>query len=138
MQGARLGILQNKDLETRHKADKELVERAWERVKASDSSFGEKAAAYLVTNAMKAKLAMGAGVKNKGRRIKRGRINKKTVKGRGRQRKIPGVRVIPLPKRGGILQYLIPLLTGLSNIGSFAGTANDLLKTVQKMKGSGL
>ena len=46
--------------------------------------------------------------------------------------------LISLPKRGGILQYLIPLLTGLSNIVSVAGTANELLKTIRAMKGKGL
>ena len=49
--------------EERSKADKILAYRAWERVKASDSSFGEKAAAMLVTCAMKLKTKFGMGVK---------------------------------------------------------------------------
>ncbi|KAG8250358.1 hypothetical protein J6590_103442, partial [Homalodisca vitripennis] len=36
-------------------------EGAWERVKASDSSLGEKAAAWAVTNIMKAKTKLGGG-----------------------------------------------------------------------------
>jgi hypothetical protein len=38
-----------------------LVEKAWQRVKAKDSSFGEISTAYLVTNAIKAKVKLGMG-----------------------------------------------------------------------------
>jgi len=41
---------QNKALSEQHRADK-----AWSRVKAPDSSLGEKAEAYLVTSIMRAK-----------------------------------------------------------------------------------
>ena len=51
--------------EARTKADKILAGKAWERVKAKDSSFGEKAAALLVTGTMKLKTKMGMGVRNK-------------------------------------------------------------------------
>ena len=37
------------DSTNRAVADRRLAERAWERVKASDSSFGEKEAAWTVT-----------------------------------------------------------------------------------------
>ena len=50
------------DLAKRHEADYKLQEDAWKRVKADDSSFGEKANAWLVTNVMKVKRLMGAGV----------------------------------------------------------------------------
>ena len=53
------------DSTNRAKADKELAERAWERVKSSDASFGEKAAAWSVTNIMKAKSKFGGGIKKK-------------------------------------------------------------------------
>jgi len=56
---------QNKDLSARHVADQALENRAWERVKSKDASFGEKAAAWLVTNAMKAKRKLGMGIKRK-------------------------------------------------------------------------
>lgn len=115
------------DLETRHKADQKLIESAWNRFKSSDATLGEKAASYLVTNIMKAKLAMGAGLKKQG--LKR----RKPMK-----RKIAGMRVIPLPQKGGILQYILPLLAGLSNIGSVASSANDVIKAIQKMRGSGI
>lgn len=54
---------QSKDVNERHKADKVLQERAWERVKARDSKFGEKAAAWAVTTTMKAKRKLGMGMK---------------------------------------------------------------------------
>ena len=59
----------------RKRADKVLADKAWERVKASDSGVGEKAAALLVNNVMKLKSKMGMGVKRchkKKRKSKRG------------------------------------------------------------------
>lgn len=53
------------DNANRRRADKDLAERAWQRFKASDSSLGEKAAAWAVTTAMKAKTAIGGGKKQK-------------------------------------------------------------------------
>ena len=53
------------DSERRRQADKELAERAWRRFKASDSSLGEKAAAWAVTTGMKVKTKMGAGSKKR-------------------------------------------------------------------------
>ncbi|KAJ8910952.1 hypothetical protein NQ315_014958 [Exocentrus adspersus] len=58
---------QSSDLQDRHKADYELEQRAWERVKSKDAKFGEKAAAWLVTSAMKAKRNLGMGIKQGGR-----------------------------------------------------------------------
>lgn len=53
------------DSENRRRADKELAERAWQRVKSPDASLGEKAAAWTVTTAMKAKTVLGGGKKRK-------------------------------------------------------------------------
>lgn len=50
-----------KDNKNRSEADRVLADRAWERFKASDSSLGEKATAWTVTNIMKAKRALGGG-----------------------------------------------------------------------------
>ena len=47
--------------EERGKADKILANRAWERVKATDSSSSEKTATMLVTDAMKLKSKFGMG-----------------------------------------------------------------------------
>ena len=54
-----------KDSENRRRADQELAEKAWQRFKASDSSLGEKAAAWTVTTAMKAKSKFGGGQRKK-------------------------------------------------------------------------
>lgn len=51
----------HKDTASRNIADKELENKAWGRVLAPDSSFSEKAAAYLTTNAMKIKRKLGMG-----------------------------------------------------------------------------
>jgi len=53
------------NLDARHAAGRILAQRAWERVIAKDASLGEKAAAWEVTNAMKAKTKLGKGLKKK-------------------------------------------------------------------------
>ncbi|KAJ8913337.1 hypothetical protein NQ315_013308 [Exocentrus adspersus] len=58
---------QSSDLQDRNKADYELEQRAWERVKSKDAKFGEKAAAWLVTTAMKAKRNLDMRIKQGGR-----------------------------------------------------------------------
>lgn len=55
------------DTTRRAQADKELAERAWERVTSSDASIGEKAAAWAVTNLMKVKSKLGGGCELKTR-----------------------------------------------------------------------
>jgi len=54
-----------KDLESRHKADQVLENKAWERVKDPDSSFSEKRDAWIVTTAMKTKRKLGMGLRRK-------------------------------------------------------------------------
>ncbi|XP_072153220.1 uncharacterized protein [Bemisia tabaci] len=70
------------DTKERNKADLVLADKAWERVKASDSSLGEKAAAWLVTNSMKlkAKLGMGCGECGNDGVEKKEKKKKKSVK----------------------------------------------------------
>lgn len=60
-----IAYAQTSDLSKRNVADKILGEKAWERVKAKDSSIGEKTAAFAVTNIMKAKSKLGMGLKKK-------------------------------------------------------------------------
>lgn len=52
-------------------ADKILSERAWQRVLAKDASVGEKAAAWAVTNIMKAKAKLGGGMRKRSRRSRK-------------------------------------------------------------------
>ena len=67
------------DSTNRARADKDLAERAWERVKSEDASLAEKAAAWAVTNIMKAKSKFGGGVKKKKKKVSK----KKCLKGKG-------------------------------------------------------
>lgn len=145
----------NKSLDSRHQADRELTERAWERVKAKDSSLGEKITAWGVTNAMKAKVKMGLGHKSK---IKTSKITKKSFKNllsavkkavrlsspltgsnvlssalsASKKFKVRGVtppKVIPIDKSGGILP-LIPIFAALSAVGALSGGAAQIAKAV--------
>ena len=52
----------NTNTAARNKADIVLADQAWERVKSSDASIGERAAAYAIVNAMKAKAKLGMGL----------------------------------------------------------------------------
>lgn len=118
---------QFKDTETRNKADRILAEKAFDRVKASDSSVGEKIAALTVSGVMKAKSKMGMGIRRK-RKSKSGkgmiRLKPIRVGKKGSKRKF---RLIPTPKRGGFLPLLLPILGAL---GALAGGASGIAKTV--------
>ena len=53
------------NVQARNETDKILAEKAWNSVKSKDARFGEKAAAYAVTNTMKLKSRFGMGLKKK-------------------------------------------------------------------------
>lgn len=65
------------DSEHRSIADRALAEKAWQRVKSSDASIGERAAALAVTAAMKAKTAIGGGSRRRRRNRKRNQNKKR-------------------------------------------------------------
>jgi Phospholipase A2-like domain len=138
-------------------ADKLLANRAWTRFKDSSTPAGEKIAAMLVTGAMKAKIKTGGAIKKKkisdfdsmvketrkavkksgvkdlkkASRVALAAANKvvKTLK------KIPKAgRVLPIPKRGGILPFLIPIFAGISAAGGLAGGAAAIAKAVNDAK----
>jgi hypothetical protein len=71
------------DSEKRSIADRALAEKAWQRVKSSDASVAERAAALAVTAAMKAKTAVGGG----SRRRKRNTYRRKRVSGGGTKKR---------------------------------------------------
>ena len=52
----------NTNTAARNKAYLVLADQAWERVKSSDASIGERTAAYAIVNAMKAKAKLGMGL----------------------------------------------------------------------------
>lgn len=151
---------QNQDINIRHKADKELIERAWERVKAKDSTWGEKFNAYLVSNAMKAKVKMGMGVSKKqsqcGKKLFSTAVKNATsllkkkkphdiktaikiaqnVIGKAFKRKKSNViipRVIRVPKIGGFLP-IVPILTALSAMGAIASGGASIAKALNSAK----
>ena len=88
-----LAYLHNKDnLSARHRADYELEQSAWKRVKSKDAGVGEKTAAWFVTNIMKSKQRFGMGVSSassssSGKRKRRSR-HRKVSKGKGVRRRI--------------------------------------------------
>lgn len=53
------------DLSKRHQADQTLAREAFERVRSTDASIGEKVAGLAVTGAMKAKVKLGLGYTTK-------------------------------------------------------------------------
>lgn len=69
---------QNRDnITARNAADQVLADKAWNRVLARDASIGEKAAAWGVTNTMKAKARLGMGLKKRGKGSTKRRNSKK-------------------------------------------------------------
>lgn len=147
--------------EKRRLADLQLAEEAWKRVKASDSNWKEKAAAWAVTTAMKAKTKIGGGGggQRKGRQssgLKRGialakkalrKVNPNTsiydktlvalkaVKTGIKKNKKPYARVIPIPKKkGGILPFLMAAVPALAALGSLAGGTASIVKTIADIK----
>ncbi|XP_018574453.1 uncharacterized protein LOC108913387 [Anoplophora glabripennis] len=149
------------NIEDRHKADRILEQRAWERVKSKDASFGEKTAAWAVANAMKVKTKLGMGLQKKKKFVKRkrgqalsfnqavqkarqgirgkpssnlGEVVKQALSSIGTKRITrPRKRIIPIPKTGGFLP-LIPLFAALGALGSIGGGAAGIAKAVNDAK----
>lgn len=140
----------NSDLNTRHKADLQLLNMAKKRLQSKDAGKGEKVASWIVKNAMKAKLKAGAGVRSFMKIVKDVKSQMKKRKSKDNHTAIKyayaaakkilvdkkGIRLprcIPIPKRGGILP-LIPIFAGLSALGSLAGGAAGIAKAVNDSK----
>lgn len=151
-----------KDITSRHKADKALEQRAWERVLAKDSSISEKGYSYLVSNAMKAKVKMGMGIKkpqNKkccGKKLFNStirsatkilkklkpqdtkdaiKIARKSIKDslKGKKSQVIIPRIIKVSKVGGFLP-LIPILSTLAALGGLASGGSAIAKAVNSAK----
>lgn len=104
-------------LEDRHKADKILEKAASQRLSSRDANIGEKMAALGVKGVMKMKRKLGMGLKkNSKTKTKKGGALKKSRK--ISQKK----RVIPIPRKGGFLPLLLPLLGALGAVGGGAAT----------------
>lgn len=123
------------ELSKRHEADNILENRAWERVKAADSSKKEKAIAYMVTNAMKAKRKMGMGCNVKCKQKKKRNVKRKNNSSGKNNRRI----ILNPNKIGGVLP-LIPIFAGLSALGSLASGGSavyNAYNTYKRNKGNG-
>lgn len=139
-----------KDIRNRHKADTILANKAWERVKSSQANLGEKTAAWAVTNVMKSKVKLGLGIKKTTFRsaVREARntlmkakpenissaikIALRAAKRIIKKKKLKTPRIIPIPKQGGVLPFLIPLFAGLSAMGGLAGGAASIAKAVNE------
>ena len=133
----------------RNEADYILEQRAWDRFKAKDSSLKEKAVAWGVTTAMKAKRKIGAGcgfkaaIKAVKNAIKKNigeknlmKLSKKCVAVarktfKNKKTKVP--RIITVPKKGGVLP-LIPIFAGLSALGALTGGVANVVKLASEFK----
>lgn len=135
---------QTGDLRKRHEADRILGERAWQRFRSKDAGFGEKLAALSIAGIMKAKTKLGAGVSfngavNRARRRIRGQRNlliaSKLALSTIKKAKIkhPKTRILPLPKRGGMIP-LVPIFAALSALGSLGGGAASVVKAVSEAR----
>lgn len=131
----------------RNEADYILEQRAWDRFKAKDSSLKEKAVAWGVTNAMKAKRKIGGGcgfkaaIKATKNAMKKNigeknllKLSKKCVAVarkvfKTKKSKVP--RIITIPKRGGVLP-LIPIFAGLSALGALTGGVANVVKVASE------
>lgn len=145
------------DFKKRREADKRLIESAWQRVKARNSSASEKLAAWFVTNIMKAKTKIGRGIQKKKKlgfrkhvvdpvrkslvkkspRLDSGedirhalRVARMAVKKAGGKRNIRIPRIIPVPKTGG---FLISLFAGLSALGTLLGAGAGVVNAINKV-----
>lgn len=142
----------NKNLESRHKADLQLASAAEQRWRESNS-LSERLAAFAVDKIMKFKVKRGMGVTMKKLISASRKAVRKYVKGvkKGGKRpsnsallkvatktanclakgKIvkPHPRIIPIPKKGGFLP-LIPLLAALGAAGSLAGGVSTVAKNI--------
>ncbi|KAL4092444.1 hypothetical protein QTP88_026945 [Uroleucon formosanum] len=122
----------SKNLNDRHKADKVLENRAWERFKAEDSSRKEKLVAYAVTNVMKAKRKIGMGGKRK--RVIKNNGMLAAKKKRTSKKKNSGKRLILTPEQSGGVIPLIPIFAGLSALGSLMSGGASVYNEVQNSK----
>lgn len=89
------------DSGNRRVADNILASKAWSRVKSSDASLGERAAALAVSAAMKAKTKLGGGRRRRRSRGGQRGGRKRTVQQLLRQLKGKGLYLKPYKKGGG-------------------------------------
>lgn len=120
-----LAYLHNsEDLSARHQADYELEQSAWKRVKSKEASLREKAAAWLVTNVMKAKQRFGMGVPSTKQNKRRSKVSKGKKRGNKRRR-----RHQQKPKKAFGSAIRQPIRSQLMKSGEKKSLEKNLMKT---------
>lgn len=136
-------------LSDRREADKILENQAWNVFKSKNTGLKEKAASWFVTSAMKMKRKLGAGCGFKAGVKEAKKVLKKNIKEanlfklakmcvaaarkifRKNKNKIKTPRVVPIPKKGGMLP-LLPIFAGLSALGALTGGVSNVVKTISE------
>ncbi|KAJ8912538.1 hypothetical protein NQ315_006608, partial [Exocentrus adspersus] len=125
---------QSSSLQDRHKADKELENRAWERFKSRDAMFGEKASAWFVSRPMKTKCNLGMGLRDIVKKVKR-ILGKSSMPDKEPVKKL-ALHALKAAKQavkkvGGKKNVRIPRIIPFDNaLGSLDGEASAIAKTV--------
>lgn len=142
-----------KDVASRNVADRRLAEEAWQRYKASDAGLAERGFAWAVSNIMRAKAKTGSGLRKVIGSARRA-VNRSKQKDvskvvsialdaarreaaklkRGGRALTVGTRVIPVPKTGGIIPFIAPVLAGLSALGTIATGASNVVRAVKDIR----
>lgn len=150
-----------KNLVARHRADKKLEEAAWDRVRAQDSSLGEKAVAWAVCNTMKVKRKLGMGLKKSKKKQRKTPLKsiiatvrkslkkcqgdpvkfalkeaRNAIKRAGGRKNITSPRVLPIPSKiGGFLPAIaLPIIASISALGSLTGGAASVINAIKNAK----
>ncbi|KAL4143971.1 hypothetical protein QTP88_006216 [Uroleucon formosanum] len=139
---------ESNSLSDRHRADEILENQAWEVFKSKNTGIKEKAASWLVTTAMKVKRKMGAGcgfkqmvsaakkaIKNKVNENNITKLVRTCLTAAKKSKKLKSIktpRIIPIPKKGGVLP-LIPIFAGLSALGALTGGVGNIVKVVKEL-----
>lgn len=141
------------DLSQRHIADGILQQKALERINSKDSTFGERTSSRLVNFMMGTKRKFGLGMKKTKKNTVASSIKKIRTEIRKRKpknehqaisialkaahRNVPSLsntRIIPIPKTGGVIPLLIPILAALSGVAGVAGSISSVVKTIKEIK----
>ena len=116
--------------------------------KSKNTGIEEKAAFWLVTKAMKVKCKMGAGcgftqmvtaaknsIKHKMKENNTSILIRTclTAAQKSKTKKTKTLRIIPIPKNGGVLP-LISIFAGLSTLGATTGGIGNKVKVVNDLK----
>lgn len=149
-----IAYAKSSDLTSRHEADKILQQKAKERIHSVNSTLKERIAARAVNFIMSAKRRIGAGLKIKKSKkitfednVKRIRKEIRSKKPKTQMEAIhialksahknvsstPKTRMIPLPKVGGIIPFLIPILAAAASLTGVGSGVASIFRTISEI-----